>query len=552
MPDTMGSWISHEVSEFLARVSSYPDEASALQGGIERVGEGLEAEIVSVVRSSDIILSIGLCRDDRAQGILRAAVDAGEASVTLESLGPCKIAVADLEDGAGTHLIVARAGEDPFGRDEQVLLDNMGRTLGLVLRMLRTLDGERATLEHLRERQLMLERLVQVQRSISHRAPLQEVLDAITEGAKDLMGDEIAALRLVDPEDPRFLLMASASGVDPDMFEKLRRIPVDQGAGGRAFQERRLWLIESYADAPEAIPEFSKDSLQSAMAVPVSVEGAVVGSLVTGTYRADRAYSETEQEMLQALADNASIALTDAKTVESMREAQRTKDMFLAMVSHELKTPLTVIMGSLHTLRNRLSQLPEDLREDLLVSSLRRGEDLQRLIDMLLKGARADLAGAREEVFLPRLIQDAVRGFEVGRQLRVAHPPEATFYADATAVHQILGVLLENAVAHSPLESEIHVESKTTATKVTIRVRNEGSLPDGIDVEELFSPFQRGAEARSSGVGLGLHIAKSLAQSIEGHIDASSGDGMVDFTLVFPAEVKARQARGTVARLTPS
>jgi len=538
---TSGSWISHQVSEFLARVTSYPDGASALRGGIEHAAEALEAEVAAVVRDSSIVLSIGLIDMMQAETALLKAIESDEHLVTLEMLGRCHLAVADLEDGLGSRLVVARAGDDAFERDEQNLLDNMGRTLGLVLRMLRTLDGERAALRKLEERQLLLERLARIQGSISHRAPLQEVLDSITEGVHELMRDEFAVIRLIDPEDARFLLLASASTELPEALVKdIKRIGIHEGVAGRSIQEHRLCIFEDYPGSAGAIPELvSATDLRTAMAVPLYVDGAIVGSLVTGTKKVGRSYSEAEQEMLKALAESASIALTDAQTVESMREARRTKDAFLTMVSHELKTPLTVMLGALHTLHNRLAELPDSMKEDLLDSALRRGEDLQRLIDMLLLGARADLIGAREKIVLPAFIAEAVRRSEAVRAITISASPDVIFWGDAVALHQILGTLLENATTHSPEDSEIQVGADVTESEISVFIRNRGALPEDIDTEALFAPFERGPEANSSGMGLGLYVARALAGSMEGAIEVATGDDTVEFILTFPAKVES-------------
>lgn len=538
----MGSWISHQVSEFLARVTSYPDEPSALRGGIEHAGEALEAEVAAVMRDSAIVLSVGLADEACLAKGLVDALGAGESIVDVHHLGRCHFAIANLEDGAGTQLVVARAGDEPFGRDEQVLLDNMGRTMGLALRMLRTLDRERAALRNLEERQLLLERLARIQGSISHRAPLQQVLDGITDGVRELMDDDFAAIRLIDAEDPRYLLLSSASGLSPSVYKRVRRVGIEEGIAGRCIAEKKLCIFDNYPEAPGAISALvDATAMQTAMAVPLLVEGVIAGSLVTGSKRSGRSYTAPEQEMLKALAESASIALTDAKTVESMREARRTKDSFLTMVSHELKTPLTVMLGALHTLHNRSSELTDPMKEDLLVSALRRGEDLQRLIDMLLLGAQADLVGARERILLPAFIAEASRRSDVARSIRLTPPVDVTFWGDAVALYQILDILLDNAATHSPDASSIHIGASVTASTVSISVTNEGSLPPDLDVETLFAPFERGPEASSSGIGLGLYVARSLAESMEGRIIVRSANNAVVFTVEFPAKIEARR-----------
>lgn len=398
-------------------------------------------------------------------------------------------------------------------------------------------------LEGLQERQLLLERLTKIQRSISHRAPLQEVMDAITQGAQDLLGDEIAGIRLIDPEDPSYVNLVAVTGVTDEQFEALRRGPVGEGAGGRAIAENRLIVIDDYYRSQEGIPALAAQNLQTAMAAPVRDAGKVVGSLVVATYAVGRRYTTEEQKALLSLAEHASLALTDARTVEAMREAQHAKDMFLAMVSHELKTPLTVIMGTLRTFQRHADTMPSELRDEMLTSAFDRGRELERLIDRLLQGSRAELAGFKQHLFLPDLIAEATRGFDQMTRLRIGPIPQTFVFTDSVAVQKIVGILLENAVSHSPKESEISLVSNIEEGDVNITVRNRGLLPENLDHSTLFLPFNRGANVQSSGVGLGLYIASRLALSSDGKLTASGGAGTVSFTLTLPLPTAEQRAQ---------
>ena len=388
---------------------------------------------------------------------------------------------------------------------------------------------------------------MRIQRSVSHRAPLQEVMDAITQGAAELVGDEIAGIRLIDPDDPAYVNLVAVVGVTPQQFEALKRGPVGEGAGGRAVAENRLVIIHNYDQAPTAVPILAADQLQAAMAAPVREAGKVVGSLVVATHEPNRTYSAQEQEALLALAEHASLALTDARSVEAMREAQHAKDMFLAMVSHELKTPLTVIMGTLKTFQKHAASMRPDLRDEMLNSAFDRGRELERLIDRLLQGSRAELAGFKQHIFLPDLIAEATRGFHQMTRLRMEEVPEVFIYTDSVAVQKIIGILLENAVSHSPKDSEIYVQAHLDQVEALITVTNDGSLPEGLDHSTLFMPFHRGPNVHSAGVGLGLYIASRLALSSDGKISASSGAGKVNFTLTLPLPTAEQRAQAEEA-----
>jgi diguanylate cyclase (GGDEF)-like protein len=185
----------------------------------------------------------------------------------------------------------------------------------------RRAQENRELLASLRERQILSDRLFRIQRKISTRAPLQEVLDTITFGAAELLGDDVAALRLVDEDDPRTMVMVSEVGVAPELEGPLRRLPVGTGVGGQAIVEDRLCITEQYGERGPVIPAFAADGLRTAMAAPVHLEGHPIGSLVVASHRAGRTYTQAEQDVLGAFAEHVSLALNDARTVAAMHDA---------------------------------------------------------------------------------------------------------------------------------------------------------------------------------------------------------------------------------------
>ncbi|MGH2737138.1 MAG: GAF domain-containing sensor histidine kinase, partial [Actinomycetota bacterium] len=292
------------------------------------------------------------------------------------------------------------------------------------------------------------------------------------------------------------------------------------------------------------VQTLAQRGLQSAMAAPVHEHGEPLGSLVIATYQQGRRYSKAEQDALLAFAENVSIALTDAKTVSALREAQRVKEMFLAMASHELKTPLTAIMGTLRTFERHGHALNDEMRSAMLTAAIQRAEQLSHLINRLLIGARAELAKDEQVISLDELLDRSLQGFHDTTPVIVGEVPGLSVVSDARSVQGALGILLENAIAHSPDGSPVEVNSLVAGEEVRISVKNKGSLPDNADVENLFLPFQRGSEARSAGVGLGLYIASRLARSIGGFIDVKSVDDWVVFTLCFPLRSSSQIATG--------
>jgi diguanylate cyclase (GGDEF)-like protein len=335
LPPTAGrsEWHVQQLAEYLAAVSAYEDEPAALEGAVERAAEAMEAEIAAVVRDGSVLASVGFRAGHVPTEALITAAGRNCETALLKVGGVGDCATVTVPVDSTTTLLVARSGE-PFDSDESLLLRGMGRVLGQALRMLRALDNERAlhaqALSHmeenqrlvavLQERQTLLERLFRIQRSISHRMPIGEVLDTITEGAAELVGVETASLRIIDETDRHRTLLLSAAGIDPAIMATLSYASLDHGVSGQAIMRGRLVIAEDYAAFPYAHKTLATHGMRSAMAAPVYRNGVIVGSLLVGSFQR-RAYSPAEQEVLLAFAEHASLALNDAAAVDGMRRA---------------------------------------------------------------------------------------------------------------------------------------------------------------------------------------------------------------------------------------
>ena len=200
---------------------------------------------------------------------------------------------------------------------------------------------------------------------------------------------------------------------------------------------------------------------------------------------------------------------------------------FVADVSHELRTPLTTVRGNLDLLR-RQPPLPEEERADILNDVVGESDRLIRLVNDLLILARAD-AGRnllQEPVPLQLLVG------EVTRQVRLLDPlrkisetvEEVTALGDRDAVKQILLVLLDNALKHTP--GSVNVAARAADGQVELSVQDSGpGMPPEL-LGRIFDRFDRGeADANVAGFGLGLPIAKALAEGQGGAIQIESEVG---------------------------
>lgn len=318
---------TYQLTEYLAAVSSCADVTLAAQRGVERATEALEAEAGAIVRGNAVIACTGFA-GGHAPATQLARIAAGALDVLeVPGVGSCAVARAALQDDHGGQMILARRGKTGFTSAEENLLGAMARVLALTLRTLQVLSDERTLRGHserqaqenarllsaLRERQVLLERLAQIQRSIVDRVALEEVLDAVVAGVTELLGDEHAGLRVGDPEDPGSMRLLASRGLERALCDDEASTLLDEGVGGRAIRERRLVVSHEYATEPAALPALLKLGIRAMMAAPLWENGKVTGTLAVASPRPDRAYDARDQEVLQAFAEHASLALTDAK-----------------------------------------------------------------------------------------------------------------------------------------------------------------------------------------------------------------------------------------------
>ena len=315
-------WSAQQLAEFLAVVAESAERDVAIEHALVRMGETFDCEIAAFMCDTKVRCAIGYGSAGPDDADLAEVVLGQSSDLNVPGAGrqPAVVVPVDDDSVPRTALVLARAGEN-FTREEVALQRSMARVLAMTLRLIDTVEAERRSRTESEERRLLLERLSRIQQSISARAPLGEVLDAITTGAGVLLGDDVVGLRLVDSADPKYMVLVSCRGFDPDLQAELYRRPVGEGVGGQAIVQGRLVLSTDYAHQPGVYRQFQSLGLVTAMAAPVFEHGKVVGSLVVGSTTPGRVYSESEQEILVAFADHVSLALNDARTVQAMNQA---------------------------------------------------------------------------------------------------------------------------------------------------------------------------------------------------------------------------------------
>ena len=224
--------------------------------------------------------------------------------------------------------------------------------------------------------------------------------------------------------------------------------------------------------------------------------------------------------------------------------AEQRKNDLVVYLAHDLKTPLTSVIGYLTLLRDE-SQISEELREKYLSISLEKAERLEDLINEFFEITRFNLSDITLEysrVNLTRLLEQLTYEFkpmllEKNLKCELEIASNVMLKCDVNKMQRVFDNLLRNAVNYSFDDGTIHIVATQNENNLSIKFTNCGNTIPQEKLERIFEQFYRLDTARSSrsgGAGLGLAVAKEIVELHNGTITAKSENEQIEFTVTLP------------------
>jgi signal transduction histidine kinase/CheY-like chemotaxis protein len=385
--------------------------------------------------------------------------------------------------------------------------------------------------------------LVSLARHLS--ASSTDILQKLVETARELCGADSAGVSLVEEHEGGTVFRWSA--IAGQFAEHVRgTTPRDFSPCGVVLDTNAVQLFANpgkhYTYLDGIVPPIVEALLQ-----PFSVDGRPIGTIWVIAHDEHRKFDLEDARVLGSLATFAANAYQFVASLRGAREVERRKDEFLALLSHEMRSPLTAMLLWIRALRGDSVDPPT--RERAVAAIERSTVALARMIDDLLDVSRI-IAGKfsiePQDANLAKIVGDAVEAMQIPAaeaQVELAASiagEEISIYADSTRIQQVVGNLLANAIKFTPPGGKVSIVARSREGRAEVTVSDTG---EGISADVLpliFERFQQGdvsTTRRHGGLGLGLAVARHLVELHGGTIEASSdGPGLGStFTVRLPA-----------------
>lgn len=334
----------------------------------------------------------------------------------------------------------------------------------------------------------------------------------------------------------RDILYQGAGEADPGRWElsgwRVAQVARETLGEGKTFSTQISRLD------PMTAAIYRATGIRSEILVPISTEGRWVGSVGFTCSDGERRWDADEERLLRLAAEMIGAYWERRDNQARVEELVRTKDEFIASVSHEVRTPLTAVLGFAHELNDDPGKFSGQELADLIEVIATQSQEVANIVDDLLIAARAEagtIVIAPQDVSVRAVVGDVLSSHSGRVDFSVADEEDLAVFADPGRMRQILRNLLTNADRYGG--DTVKIQVRDDGDEVAIEVRDNG---EGIPLrqrEQVFEPYaraQRGSQEAAS-VGLGLSVARKLAELMDGTIELSRDAGWTVFSLALPA-----------------
>lgn len=353
------------------------------------------------------------------------------------------------------------------------------------------------------------------------------------------------------------LTLAGCHGITPQTADTLRQLPLGTAVCGRVAQSRIPVVVEGVQSRVDEATEVIRGlGIRAYACWPLIHGDTLIGTLSFGTRSRD-CYEPDELQLMHAMADLVAVAiaryrvereremlLADAAVARDTAEAaNHAKDEFIAVISHELRVPMTTALGWADLMAT--FECSDGMHSQAAIEIGRSVRAQRRLVNDLFDVSRLNSGKLQIERGPARIGEIVTRAIETSRA--AANEKRITLVAevdgtgpsaviDAYRFEQVVTNLVGNAVKFTPVEGRVEIALTTTENTATLTVRDNGRgiRPDLLP--RIFERFVQDTGKSATGLGLGLAIARHIVEAHGGTIGAASdGEGSgATFTVVLP------------------
>jgi len=420
----------------------------------------------------------------------------------------------------------------------------------------------RDTIATLQQQAAQLQRVLDISRVLTSTLDIDKLLEVILEASAELTDTEAASIMLLDERSGDLIFAASTGSRREDLAGI--RVPIDNSIAGTILKQRAPLVVGDVTKDPRHFGAAAQKSgfvTRSILGVPMTIKDKPVGVLEALNKKGDAAFGAEDIQVLTTFANQAAVAIENARLVAALRKAyqrldelDRRKSDFIAIASHELRTPLHLILGYASMLQEDASGAAKAQLDGVLKGA----QQLRALIEDMINLQHIDAGSAvldASRFTAAELIESVVEACKdmaeaKDQTIHVDLPdPALAMVADWEKTQLALNNLVTNAIKFTPPQGRLEISGKLVGDEVQVCVADNGIGIPAREIERIFERFYQvepHIARKYGGLGLGLAISKSMVELHGGRIWCESAEGRGSrFTFALPAGGPKQPKRGT-------